>query len=524
MMFWLAFCICIIGTVSGLPLLEVGDNPSGDGLELLLEVVFFWVPGTILAVLLIAWTVTCARYRRFQNGTEQFTAEQDNRAYLELGLEEQELYFQSKDYLETNPILEDELTLSQKLSIQEKGVMAWEFVKDPMLSNNELLVINKVELNFLKRFECSVQTNLPIPHTNDVYYFECKIYSLPKPEETIVSMGISTKPYPWFRLPGRHLHSVTYDSDGYRRFRQPFPIEGDPPFPKLAEGDVVGVGLRTRSGTVFFTRNGRKVSELKIGGHIKHFNLPSKMQLFPTIAANNTSSIHVNVGQLGFVYIEGNIKKWGFAPLEGNGPSPPMYKKFNGDILLERSEIDEESNIRDRENDFPPDFWEVNKDLDKFSYEALSLMSHDERITMHSILPKEPPTYGSHVVSGYRDDPDSADEEDLDLIGDDVEEFGTPVVGFSGDLAERHGGGAAGTNDAEGDVELGTEAADEESGAPANSENEQVAEVHEEHDGDAATTENAPESTGVEDGDLRPNNGEVGQADPEAGVVGDSAD
>lgn len=344
-----------------------------------------------------------AHYRTVNE--EDLNREEENQAYLELDLEEQELYFQSKDYLNSNPYVRGDLTLSQKLSIQEKGIRAWEFVKDPMLTSNDLLIVNKNELNFFKKFECSAQSNLPIPSANEVYYFESKIYSLPNPEDTIISIGIGVMPYPWFRLPGRHAHTISYDSNGYRRHNQPFKFESEPPFPKLIEGDVVGVGYRTRNGTVFFTRNGKKVSELKIGGHVKNFRLPNHGQIFPIVGANNLCSVHVNLGQLGYVFIEGNVKKWGFAPLEGSGPAPPAYNKFNGDILLERSEIDDDNDLAERENDFPPDFWQLqsneitNLDHDKFSYNAYSDLSADERITMHSLLPNVPPSYDSESHS-----------------------------------------------------------------------------------------------------------------------------
>lgn len=43
-------------------------------------------------------------------------------------------------------------------------------------------------------------SNLPVPKQNDVYYWEAKIYD--KPESTLLSIGMATKPYPLFRLPG----------------------------------------------------------------------------------------------------------------------------------------------------------------------------------------------------------------------------------------------------------------------------------------------------------------------------------
>ena len=73
-----------------------------------------------------------------------------------------------------------------------------------------------------------------------------------------------------------------------------------------------------------------------------------------TIGANNVCSVHVNLGQMGFVFIEGNVKHWGYAPLEGNGPAPPVYNKYNSDILLERSEMNDDD-LSER-NDFPQIF------------------------------------------------------------------------------------------------------------------------------------------------------------------------
>lgn len=347
--------------------------------------------------------------RRLRLSEREMVREEENQVYLELNSDEQEIYFQSKEYLTSNPYLRDELTLSQKLLIQEKGVRAWEFMKDPMLANNDMMILNRYEITFFKKFECSTQTNLPIPMKNDVYYFESKIYHLPNPDATVISIGLGIKPYPWFRLPGRHANSVSYDSDGYRRYNQPFKITNDPPFPKFIEGDVIGVGYRVRSGTIFFTRNGKKVSELKIGGHIKNFKIMHKGQIFPIIGANNLCTVHVNIGQMGYVFIEGNVKKWGFGPLEGNGPAPPAYNKFNADILLERSEIDDDNDFSDRDDDFPPNFWDINpigddEMNDKYSYNAYSdTSSHHERITLNSI-PMKPPSYDSDHESPLGDE------------------------------------------------------------------------------------------------------------------------
>lgn len=93
--------------------------------------------------------------------------------------------------------VQTDISLSQFLAIQEKGVSAWEF--QPELEVANCFVEARTEIEFFDSV-CSVQTNLPVPKQNDVYYWEAKIFD--KPENTLVSIGMTTKPYPSFRLPG----------------------------------------------------------------------------------------------------------------------------------------------------------------------------------------------------------------------------------------------------------------------------------------------------------------------------------
>ena len=94
--------------------------------------------------------------------------------------------------------VQTEISLSQYLAIQEKGVSAWEF--EPELEIANCFVEARTEIEFFDS-ECTVLTNLPVPKQNDVYYWEAKIYD--KPENTLLSIGMATKPYPLFRLPGK---------------------------------------------------------------------------------------------------------------------------------------------------------------------------------------------------------------------------------------------------------------------------------------------------------------------------------
>lgn len=114
-------------------------------------------------------------------------------------------------------------------------------------------------------------------------------------------------------------------STGHRRYNQPFnpTVYG----PSYVQGDVIGVGYRPRSGTIFFTRNGKKLEDVAHGLKLPNF--------FPSVGADGPCQVHVNFGQLGFVFIEANVKKWGLAPMTGSLAPPPPYGSEQGSILLE---------------------------------------------------------------------------------------------------------------------------------------------------------------------------------------------
>lgn len=100
--------------------------------------------------------------------------------------------------------LPTDISLSQYLAIQEKGISAWEF--EPELEVANCFVEARTEIEFFDS-ECTVMSNLPVPKQNDVYYWEAKIYE--KPESTLLSIGMATKPYPLFRLPGESVQHGT---------------------------------------------------------------------------------------------------------------------------------------------------------------------------------------------------------------------------------------------------------------------------------------------------------------------------
>lgn len=124
---------------------------------------------------------------------------------------------------------------------------------------------------------------------------------------------------------GYHKQSVAYFSNGTRRFNQPF--SATPYGPAYQQGDVIGVGYRPRTGTIFFTRNGRKLEDVVHGLKSPNF--------FPAVGAIGPCVVHVNFGQAGFVFIEANVKKWGLAPMTGSLAPPPPYGAEEDTILLE---------------------------------------------------------------------------------------------------------------------------------------------------------------------------------------------
>ncbi|TLS25126.1 hypothetical protein PpBr36_07538 [Pyricularia pennisetigena] len=236
-------------------------------------------------------------------------------------------YLRAKAFIEANPpeSMDTQISLSQYLAIQEKGVSAWEF--EPELEIANCFVEARTEIEFFDS-ECCVLSNLPVPKQNEVYYWEAKIYE--KPDTTLMSIGMSTKPYPLFRLPGYHKHSIAYLSNGTRRYNQPF--KGTNYGPKFVQGDVIGVGYRPRTGAIFFTRNGKRLEDVAQGLKTQNF--------FPSIGANGPCVVHVNFGQAGFVFIEANVKKWGLAPMNGSLAPPPPYGSEQGSILLESGRKD----------------------------------------------------------------------------------------------------------------------------------------------------------------------------------------
>ena len=169
-----------------------------------------------------------------------------------------------------------------------------------------------------------------------------------------------------------------YESTGKLRINNAF--GADTLLPKLEEGDVVGFGYRYSSGTIFITHNGKKMMDVthKVGidlfvglgamnaaytrtytkdglfedpDNVSFRQKWSELQAFnngesssdyidarnviskdllqvhdpkeDTVSSDNIE-LHVNLGQLGFVFIEANVKKYAFGSVYGDIGIPPL--------------------------------------------------------------------------------------------------------------------------------------------------------------------------------------------------------
>lgn len=292
----------------------------------------------------------------------------------------QHSYYRAKAFQELHPpnSISTDISLSQFLTIQEKGVSAWEFEPDLQVTN--CFVECRTEVLFYDS-ECSVQTNLPIPKQNDVIYWEAKIFE--KPDTTLIAIGLASKPYPLFRLPGMNRHSYAYYSDATRRESQPFYAKSYAV--EFFQGDVIGVGYRPRNGSIFFTRNGKRFEDIIHN---------ARMNLFPTIGANGPCTVHVNFGQSGFVFIEANVKKWGLAPMAGSLAPPPAYGTEQDSLLLESGQHSNNEPTREsEEHSSRSNYHQFRENESRFSDQR----ENSGEISLSSIRRKDvsPPPYST---------------------------------------------------------------------------------------------------------------------------------
>lgn len=321
--------------------------------------------------------------------------ETEEREFLKMSSFEIDLYKRAKEYYKmAPPILEKigkYLNKSDLRFIKDRGIQSYFLL--PSINDNvdangsflpSFLIEDKLNIKFTKyNKSASSIMNYPLPsNKRDAVYFEVKVFKLPRDSNTIFSIGLITAPYPYFRMPGMSNYSIAYESTGKLRINNPF--TASTLLPKLQEGDVVGFGYRYKYGSVFITHNGKKLMDaiegidttlfIGIGGMNASYtrtytkdglledldnlelreqlskgetiHLPEKLDRLHDIKKNDDQvdsdevELQVNLGQIGFVFIEANVKKYGFGKIFGNIGIPPSYngEEIKRDIILQKSE------------------------------------------------------------------------------------------------------------------------------------------------------------------------------------------
>jgi hypothetical protein len=147
---------------------------------------------------------------------------------------------------------------------------------------------------FLTISEYNTQTQY---HQNQTqHYFEITVEKAGP--EVVMAIGLCTRPYPIFRMPGWNKFSVGYHSDDGHKFCDD--ATGGQPFgPSWNIGDTIGCGYCPETGNVIFTKNGINLGYAFSGLGRHHY--------FASIGVDGPAIIHVNFGKQPFKY---NVENW----------------------------------------------------------------------------------------------------------------------------------------------------------------------------------------------------------------------
>lgn len=298
--------------------------------------------------------------RDFLNDEESLVQLQDQYDFTHLSPEEQGSYLRAREFAVLNPphyhhTRGRSFTAEDEALIKDRGHMAYYFELD---SQQRYIVNDRLELDFNNNSTpYSTATGclnyaLPVKYrfSLDTLYFETKVFEYVADANSHFSIGLVTKPYPSsFRLPGYAPFSIGYESTGNLKINKPFPTplqqhQGEMSeynalvLPPLIQSDIVGFGYVISTGTLFITRNGKKILDIMKGCFV---------DLYPAIGCFSTNAkFQVNIGQMGFVWIEANVRKYGFVStsdsIKLNGERGlqilPEYIHHDNDKILAKGE------------------------------------------------------------------------------------------------------------------------------------------------------------------------------------------
>lgn len=304
----------------------------------------------------------------FLNDEEALTNLAEEYDFTSLPPEDQHAYLKGEEFAQNNPphfhnTRGKSYTHEDELVLKDRGISAFEFEQEPDALQPRYVVADKTEIHFVNNdtpySTATAVLNYSLPVKNRTYsdtiYFETKVFEFHRDHSVNghFAIGLVTKPYPLtFRLPGYNNFSIAYESTGNLKINKPFPTPSQQHqdarslfnaqvLPPLAQSDIVGFGYVVSTGTIFITRNGKKVMDVMKGCFV---------DLYPAVGCYLANAkFEVNLGQMGFVWIEANVRKYGFVStsdfrkIKGDRgmASLPEYanlSSLNGDKLLARGE------------------------------------------------------------------------------------------------------------------------------------------------------------------------------------------
>lgn len=274
-----------------------------------------------------------------------------------------ESYKRSKDFEKENPSFIKKFNTMNNLKlrqrIQYRGLQSYQFLpscneklnSDGSVFLPSYIINDKLNVIFTKDNESSSTImNLPVPKNNkDCSYFECKIHMNElQSSKSLFSVGLVTIPYPYYRLPGFESISIGYESSGDLRINN---CVSEGVLPALRNGDVLGFGYRYKTGLIFITHNGKKA-----------LDIPNKhsIELFVScglIGPNSSLNLQFNIGQIGYLFIEANVRKYAFdSNLEGTVGVPPSYQNKEKDKLLLKTDSVDALPDGEKNQVMPPEY------------------------------------------------------------------------------------------------------------------------------------------------------------------------
>lgn len=293
-----------------------------------------------------------------------------------LSPEEQLSFLKGEEFTRNNPPQIDRrgksFTREDELIIKDCGINAFEFEQERDILNARYIVEDRTEINFIKNdapySTATAVLNYPLPTKNrtpDTIYFEVKIFEFDEGKaNSHFGIGLVTKPYPSdFRLPGYNTFSLAYESTGNLKINKPLPtplqqhrgensVYNAQVLPPLRQSDIVGFGYVISTGTLFITRNGKKVMDIMKGCHLG---------LYPAVGCFSTNAkFQVNFGQMGFVWIEANVRRYGFfstsdRKIRGERGLASLPQYGNPGLMLDK--------LLDKGDELPPHYPEDELDF-----------------------------------------------------------------------------------------------------------------------------------------------------------------